>query len=119
MPRKKGMQVIGTGTQSVLFLRLFHPAVDVEGMVRGFEIVQFTGRFYDLLNAWVTEFQYLSGIKIYQVIMLHAPVCPLKLGNVLAELVFDHQVAIQQQFNGIVQSGPADAVILILHENIQ
>jgi len=117
--RKKCMRMIRFGTVSVHFLRLLHPAVDVERVVRGLEIVQLTGRFYDLLDAGVTEFQYMPGIEIDQVIMLHAPVSFFKLGNVLAELVFDHQVAIEQQFNGIVQGSPADAVIFILHENIK
>ena len=56
---KECMQVICIGTESVLFLRLLHAAIDVERMVRGLEIVQFACCFYDLLDAGVAEFQYL------------------------------------------------------------
>ena len=88
-------------------------------MVGGFEIIQFAGRFYDIVDPGITELNHLSRLNIDQVVMLHAMVGFFELRDVLAELVLDHQIAVQQQFNGIVQGGPADTVVLVLHEDIQ
>jgi hypothetical protein len=41
------------------------------------------------------------------------------LRDVLPELVFAHQITSQQKFNSIVQSGTGNAVILVLHFDVQ
>ena len=52
-------------------------------------------------------------------VMLTALVCSLKLGDILAELVFYHQVTVQQEVDGIIQGGATNPVILVLHEDVK
>ena len=87
-------------------------------MVTGCEVVEFARRLDNLLDPWVAELDDITRIHIYQVVVLHATVCLFELGNVFAKLMFYHQTAVQQQFNGIVKCGPAYPVVLILHKNI-
>lgn len=95
------------------------PAVNVQGMVAWREVVQFACSPDDLFDPGITKLDDISGVHIDEVVMLHAVVCLFELGDVLAELVLDHQVTVQQEFNGVVQGGPADAVILVLHEDVE
>jgi hypothetical protein len=106
----------------MLFLKVFivaASAVNIKGMMRGFEIIQFTGCTNDLFNARITEFHNLSCIKVNQVIMLHTAISLFELCYVLAELMLYHKVAVKQKFNGIIQRGTAHPVVLVLHKNVQ
>jgi len=85
----------------------------------GREVIELTGCIDDFLDARITEFNDVAGIHVDQVIMLHAAKCLFELGDVLSKLVLDHQAAIQEEFNGIVQGSPADPVVFILHEDIE
>lgn len=77
-------------------------SVDVKGMVTRREVIQLAGCAYDLLYPRITEFDDIPRIHIDEVIVLHALIGLLKLCNVFPELMFDDQVAIEQQFNGVV-----------------
>lgn len=63
----------------------------------------FFNRGFDLLQPRVTEFYHLTCIGKYDVVMLLVEVALLVKALVLTKLVFAHQVAIQQQLNGVVQ----------------
>ena len=56
----------------------------------------------DLLNSRIAKFNYFSTFLTDQVVMLSALISFFKLGNVLTKLMFDHQVALQKQFYGVV-----------------
>ncbi len=98
---------------------VFTVSINIQGMVAGSEIVELARCPDDLLNAGITKLSDLPGFDINEMVVLHAMVGLFKLGDVLAELVLYHQVAIEQQLNGIVKGGPAYPVVLVLHENIQ
>ena len=76
--------------------------VNVQRMMGGTEIVKFAGCLDDFIDPGITEFYDFPGIHVYEVIMLHAMIGLLELGNVLAELVLNYQVAVKQQLDGIV-----------------
>jgi len=67
----------------------------------------------------ITKLNHLPTFLADQVIMLSALICLFKLGDVFTKLMFDHQIAFLEQFNGIVKCGAADPVILIFHGNVQ
>jgi hypothetical protein len=95
------------------------PAVDIQGMMAGSEIVEFAGSPYDLFDPGIAEFNHIPGLHVDQVIMLHATIGLFELGNVFSELMFDHQAAIKEEFNGIIKGGPAYPVIFVFHEDIE
>ena len=94
-------------------------SVNIERMMAGREVVEFACGLDNLLDPGVAKLDNIARIHIDQVIVLHAAVSLFKLGDVLAELMFYNQTAVQQQLNGIVKRGPAYPVVLILHENIE
>lgn len=88
-------------------------------MMIGRKVVQLACSLDNLFNPRITEFNDIARIQVNQVIVLHALVCFLKLGDILSELMFDYQAAVKQQFDGIVQGGSAYPVIFVLHEDIK
>jgi hypothetical protein len=94
-------------------------SINIERVMTGSEVIEFAGSLDDFLDPGVTKLDHISGIHVDQVIMLHAPIGLFKLGDILTELMFDHQAAIQQQLDGVIQCGSADPVILILHKDIE
>ena len=53
------------------------------------------------------------------VVMLPVTVRLFVLRQVTAKLMFAHQVILYQQVQGIVHGGPADAVVLVLHADVE
>ena len=94
-------------------------AVKIEGMITNVKVHQVGDGILNLLDAGVTKFDNLPAILTNQVIMLFALIGFFKLGDVLPKLMFDHQVAFQQQFNGIVQGSATDPVVFILHADVK
>ena len=78
----------------------------------------FNSLFYRL-DAGVTELYHLAGVGKDDMVVVPVEVGFFILRLVLPELVFSHQAAFQQQFYGIVQGGPAYAVLLVLHFDVQ
>ena len=62
--------------------------------MRGLEVVQLAGGFDDVIDPRITELDYFSRVHVDQMVMLHTVIGLFKLGNVLAELMLDHQVAV-------------------------
>lgn len=83
------------------------------------EVQKIFGHSLDLHDARIAELKYFFAIGTYQVIVLFVLVRFLKLGHVLAKLVFDHQAGIYQDLNIIIQGGPTYPVFFILHEQVQ
>lgn len=103
----------------IAFTRFIACSVDVERVVTGSEIVEFTCGPDNFINPRVAEFNDIARLQVNQVVVLHAVISLFELRYILTELVFHHQVAVQQQFNGVVERRPADPVVLVFHENIQ
>lgn len=87
-------------------------------MVGDAELQDVTGHFLNLLYTGVAEFKDTFTVYADQVVMLLVFESFFELGQVFAELVFGNQVAIQQEFNGIVERSPAYPVTLVLHMNV-
>jgi hypothetical protein len=83
------------------------------------ETVKTAGCADYLLYPWIAKLNYLPRLYVDKMIMLAALVSTLKLRNILPELMFDHEVAIEEQFNCIIQRCPAYPIVLVFHENIE
>ena len=84
----------------------FHPEFLLDGLL-------------DFEKPRIAILQYLSRLKINEMVVLPELVGTLVLGAVVPELVLDHQVGVEQQLNGIVQGGAADTVFVVLHLVVQ
>ena len=63
----------------------------------------------------VAILQHLAGLQIHKMVVLAEFVRTLVLGAVVAELVLDHQVAVQKQLDGVVQSGATHSIFAVFH----
>jgi hypothetical protein len=67
-----------------------------------YEIILCAGAFNYLIDPGVMKFEQGTGFSVYQVIMLSGLVCLLVLRLAAAEFMSDNQLAIDEQFNGVV-----------------
>lgn len=88
-------------------------------MMGDLKLEQIAHHIFDLLNTGVTKLKYFSTINADQVVMLFVPVGFFVLCQVFTKLVLFNQIAIYQQFQGIVNGSSANAVILVLHMDIK
>ena len=72
----------------------------------GYEIILRAGAFNYLVDSGVMKLEQHPGFGIDKVIMLSGLVCLLILRLGAAEFMPDHQPAVNQEFNRIVESGP-------------
>jgi hypothetical protein len=94
-------------------------SVKIEGVIRDGEIKNFAGHFLDLLDSRITELKHTFAICADKVIVLLEFKGFFELGYIFSELMLGNQVAIQEQFDGVVKCCPADPVFLVLHVNVQ
>ena len=76
-------------------------------------------RLFYLMNPGIAKFLNLATNRTHDVVMLLAEMRLLKLGNVLPKLMLYHQPAVQQQLHRVVQSSPADLIVVVLHADIE
>ena len=76
-------------------------------------------RILDLLYPGIAKLEYFPGIDTDKMIVLPGAEAFFKLCAVVPELVLYHQVAIQQQLDGVVQRSPAYPVFVVLHPDVQ
>lgn len=93
--------------------------IKVQRMVGNAEVENVSRHVLDLLDARVTELEHLATILTDEMVVLRILVRLLKIGNVLTELMLGHEFAVEQQFNGVVKRGSADAIILLLHLQVE
>ena len=72
-------------------------------------------RLLNLEQSWVAILHHLAGVEVHKMVMLAEFVRAFVLGAVVSELVFDHQIAVQEQFDGVVQGGTAYTVLPVFH----
>ena len=71
-------------------------------MVTDVKIHQIRDGILNFLNARITELNDLATLLTNQVVVLLTLVSLLELCNILSKLMLNHQIAFQQQFNGII-----------------
>ena len=69
----------------------------------------------DFKQARVAKFHDLFCLNVDEMVVLAEFVRALVLRAVVPKLVLDDQSAVQQQFDGVVQRGAADAVFVVFH----
>jgi hypothetical protein len=98
---------------------VFFGSVEIEAMVLNINAKNlFEGRFY-VLYARITKFEYLSGIGQYDVVVLLVLEGTFEMGRLVAKLMAAYQVALNEQFDGIVERGPGNAVFFVFHPHIE
>lgn len=88
-------------------------------MMHHVEMQYFFHRFLNILNSRIAELDYFMAIGANQVIVLLETIRFFILRQVLAELMFTHQIALNQQVQGIVHRCPAYPVIVVLHTDVE
>ncbi len=101
-----------------------HPAlwaapVKVQRVVAYFEVHYLGHGISHVLDARIAELHHLAAFGADHVIVLAKAVRTLVLGLLRAELVFAHQPCLHQQVHGVVQGGPAHAVLRQFHTAVQ
>ena len=94
-------------------------AVKSEGVISYLNVEEVLHRFLDFLHPGVAKFKDLSIFDRNKMIMLFELERPFKLGTIIPELMFGHQVAIKQQFYGIVKGSPAYTILVVLHPDVE
>jgi hypothetical protein len=72
-----------------------------------------------LLNSRVAKLHHLSAVGADDMVVLFVAVRLLKLGQVLPELMFFHQIAVYQQFECVVNGSTAHPVIPVFHVYVE
>lgn len=88
-------------------------------MRRNLKIEDLSHHVFDLLHAWVAEFEHLAAVVTDQVIVLFVAVAFLVLGEVFTELVLLHEVAAKEQFQRVVDRCAGNAVVVGLHVDVK
>ncbi len=83
-------------------MRDFHTQLPLDGLL-------------DFQQSGIAVLHYLAGVEIHKMVVLAELVRTLVLCAVVAELVLDYQIAVQQQLDGVVQGGTAHTVFAVFH----
>lgn len=88
-------------------------------MVVDFDIENFLNRLFDRLDARIAKFDDFARIGHDDMVVVFIEIRFLVMRLVVPKLVLAHERAIEQQFNGVVQSGAAHAVVLVFHFEVE
>lgn len=102
----------------ILAILLLAFTIQIQTVVGNLEFEDVAHHVLDLLEAGIAKFEHFSAIDTYEVVVLFEAVGFLVLRQVFAKLVLFHEVAIDQQLQGIVHRSPAHPVILGFHVDI-
>jgi hypothetical protein len=116
---KIGIKTAEIGFRLFGFLTILAGAVKIEGVMADVIFHHIGYRFLDFMHPRIAVFINPAAGCANDVVVLFAQVGLFELGDVFAELVLDHEAAVEQQFHGIVKRGPADPVVLVFHVDIQ
>ena len=72
-------------------------------------------RLLDFEKSWVAKLHHVLRLHVDEMVVLAELVGTLVLCAVVPKLVLDDQAAIQQQLDGVVKRGAADAIFVVLH----
>lgn len=90
---------------------------EIKRMRRNRKIQNISHHTLYLLNTRITEFEYMITVPADEVIVLTEGIGFFKAGNVLAKLMAGDQVAVEEEFDGVVDRRTTHAVALRLHVN--
>ena len=102
-----------------LFLTRAADAIKIERMVHNFEIQQLAHHCFNVLNARVAKLNDFTTIHAYNMIVLFRAVAFFVEREVFTKLMLSHEVATDQEFEGVINRRAAHAVALVFHMNIQ
>ena len=88
-------------------------------MVLYLEFEQTAHHALNLLYARIAKLHDFTTVDTDDVVVLFIAVRLFELGHILPKLVLGYQVARYEQFEGIINGGPANAVFFIFHVDIQ
>lgn len=103
----------------IVSFRMFPIAIEIQRVIVYFDVENFFDGLLDGLNSRIAELEHFTGIGHDDVIVLFVEIRFFVVGLILAELVFADQLAIEQQFDGVVKCGAAYAIIFVFHFDIQ
>lgn len=83
------------------------------------DIKNFFNCLFDDLDPWVAKFNDFAGIGHYNMVVLLIEVRFFIVRLVLSKLMLSDKRAIKQKFNRIVKCSSANAVVLVLHLDIE
>jgi len=107
------------GHLSVFAIFLCAGRVQDQGVMKHIKMKDFLNCILNILNSRVAKFHNTVAFSTNQVIVLFIAIRLLVLREILAKLMFADKVAFYKQVQGIVYGSTANAVILILHADIQ
>ena len=87
--------------------------------MRNFHPQLFLNRALDFKQARVAKLHDLFRLNVDEMVVLAELVRAFILRAVVPKLVLDDQSAVQEQFDGVVYSGAADAVFVVFHLVVQ
>jgi len=88
-------------------------------MVSDIELQQLTHGVLDLLNSRVAKLEHFATVRTDEVVMLFITIRLFVECQIFPELVPFYQITTHEQIQGVVHRGPAYAVALIFHVDIQ
>lgn len=83
------------------------------------ELQDFAHHALDLLDTRIAKLYHFAAIDTNDVVVLLIAVRLLELRHVFSKLMLGHQIAIQQNLQGIVNRSTAYAVLLVFHVNVE
>lgn len=78
----------------------------------------FDGGFY-FGNSRIIKLFDGARVNTNKVIVLVEPERPLELSTIASKIVFDQQVTVKQQFDGIIKCGTAYPVLVVFHSDVE
>lgn len=88
-------------------------------MIVYIDIKNFFYGFFYLLDSGITKFFDLTRIGVDKMVVLVVKIRFFVLRLIFSKLVFSNQSTLQQKFDRIVESCPADSVIFIFHFDVK
>ncbi len=120
--KKSGLRCISF-CRDFNFLRVVSGFVDVsvkcKGMRGNSNSQQFFNRILNFLQTGITKLKNAAILDVDKVVVLFEFKGTLILGAVVAKLVLGYQVAILEQFYGVIESSTANPVLVVLHLNVE
>jgi hypothetical protein len=101
------------------FLATAANTVQIERVVRDVKIEQIANHRLDILDAGVAKLDNFRAIGANNVVVLLETVGFFVLRQVASELMFSHQIAIDQQLERVVNRCSTNPITLVFHVNIQ
>ena len=88
-------------------------------MMRNIELQHIADQRLNIMHPRVTKLNNFVAIRANQMIMLLRSITPLKLCQILSELMLADQITFNQQIQSIIHRRSANTIILVFHVDIE